>query len=51
MNAVDLEIAMLKWLIAVIACLYDQFFSNKLVPVLQGGQSFMKTTFISLVAD
>ncbi len=44
------KIAMSNWLIAAIAALYEDNFSCKIVPILQGGQSFKKTTFISRIA-
>ncbi|PJC86010.1 virulence-associated E family protein [Vibrio sp. HA2012] len=54
MNAKDLklaEIVMKRWFVSVVACLYEDRFSSKLVPVLQGGQSFKKTAFISRLAN
>ncbi len=42
---------MVKFLVACVACLYQQRFSNKLVPILQGGQSFRKTAFIRRFAS
>lgn len=54
MNARDnsgARIAMRKWFVACIAALYEPSFSCKLVPVLQGDQSYMKTAFISRFAN
>ncbi|WP_421308196.1 VapE domain-containing protein [Aeromonas veronii] len=40
-----------KWLVSCVAALYEQRFSTKLTPVLKGGQSFMKTAFVSRLAS
>lgn len=45
------KIAMRKWFVAAIAALYESTFECKLVPVLQGKQSFKKTAFISRLAS
>lgn len=42
---------MKKWLISAIAAVYEQHFSSKLVPVLKGGQSTYKSTFLSRVCS
>jgi predicted P-loop ATPase len=42
---------MVKFLVGCVACLYENRFSNKLVPILQGGQSFCKTAFIRRFAS
>ncbi|WP_295899458.1 VapE domain-containing protein [uncultured Vibrio sp.] len=48
----DLAKAVLtKFLISVVAAVFEPRFSSKLVPVLQGGQSFRKTAFIRRFAD
>lgn len=54
LNAKDSELAiaiMKKWLVGCVASLYENTFSSKLVPVLQGEQSYMKTAFISRLAN
>ncbi|WP_350654799.1 VapE domain-containing protein [Pseudoalteromonas sp. D48-MNA-CIBAN-0056] len=54
LNAKDEQLAdsiMKHWLVACIACIYEDIFRGKLVPVLQGGQSFRKTAFIERVAS
>lgn len=54
LNAKDKELAnlvMRKWLVGCVASLYEHKFSSKLVPILQGGQSFRKTAFISRIAS
>ncbi|OLQ77614.1 virulence-associated E family protein [Photobacterium proteolyticum] len=54
MNPKDMRIAkavMTKWLVACVAALYESHFSCKIVPILQGGQSFKKTAFISRFAN
>nr|WP_087017056.1 VapE domain-containing protein [Thaumasiovibrio subtropicus] len=54
MNAKDSNLAqavMVKWLVACVAAIYEAQFSCKIVPVLQGGQSFKKTAFISRFAN
>ncbi|WP_052771954.1 VapE domain-containing protein [Vibrio mexicanus] len=53
MNAKDKELAscvMRKFFIAVVASVFETPFSSKLIPVLQGGQSFRKTAFIKRFA-
>ncbi|OED84645.1 VapE domain-containing protein [Vibrio breoganii] len=45
------NIALRKWLIGAIACLYVPNFMSKLVPVLQGDQSAMKTAGIARIAN
>lgn len=54
LNAKDKEMArnvMTKWLIGCVASLYVHKFKSKLVPILQGDQSFMKTAFIERISD
>jgi predicted P-loop ATPase len=54
LNAKDPELAnavMKKWLVGCVASLYEKTFSSKLVPVLQGEQTYMKTAFIRLLAS
>lgn len=54
LNAKNEKIAKLiisKWLVAAIGAIYEDSFSCKLVPVLQGEQSYMKTAFISRIAN
>ena len=47
-----LAVAVIKhWLVGCVASLYETNFSSKLVPVLQGGQSFKKTAFVSRIAN
>ncbi|MCK8078336.1 virulence-associated E family protein [Vibrio sp. 1CM2L] len=53
MNARDTNLArvvMTKFFTACVAALYEKSFVGKLVPVLQGGQSFKKSAFISRFA-
>lgn len=40
-----------RWLIGCVASLYEDEFKSKLVPVLQGGQSYRKTAFIERIAN
>ncbi|MCX4041388.1 ATPase [Aeromonas hydrophila] len=42
---------MKPWLVGCVAALYEKRFSSKLVPVLQGGQSFMKSAWITRVCS
>ncbi|WP_232323262.1 virulence-associated E family protein [Photobacterium sp. J15] len=54
MNAKDKSIALVvmkKWFVACVAAIYEPSFSCKVVPVLQSGQSFRKTAFISRFAN
>lgn len=44
------RIVMRKWLIGVVASLYESEFRSKLIPVLQGEQSWMKSAFIERIA-
>ncbi|MDU0354494.1 VapE family protein [Paraglaciecola aquimarina] len=39
-----------RWLVACVASLYEPNFKSKLVPVLQGEQSFRKTAFVERIA-
>ncbi|WP_338364649.1 VapE domain-containing protein [uncultured Pseudoalteromonas sp.] len=39
------------WLVGCVASLYEKNFNSKLVPVLQGDQSFRKTAFVSRFAE
>ncbi len=43
-------IVMRKWLIGCVACLYEPEFRSKLIPVLQGEQSWRKSAFIERIA-
>ncbi|MCG7570769.1 virulence-associated E family protein [Pseudoalteromonas sp. CNC9-20] len=45
------ELILKKWLTGCVASLYEETFSSKLVPVLQGDQSFMKTSAISRICS
>ncbi|MEZ8127960.1 VapE domain-containing protein [Enterovibrio norvegicus] len=45
------DVALGKWFVAAVAALYEPNFTCKLVPVLQGEQSFKKTAYISRFAD
>ncbi|MBE4085069.1 virulence protein [Vibrio parahaemolyticus] len=45
------NIVLLHWLVACVACLFVRNFKSKLVPVLQGEQSFKKTAFVERVAN
>ncbi len=54
MNAKHRELAQITlkhWLVGCIASLYEPNFKSKLVPVLQGGQSFKKTAFVERLAQ
>ena len=44
------SIVMRKWLTGVVASLYEPVFRSKLIPVLQGEQSWMKSAFIERIA-
>ena len=44
------RIVMRKWLIGCVASLYEPEFRSKLIPVLQGEQSWMKSAFIERMA-
>ena len=44
------SIVMRKWLTGVVASLYEPEFRSKLIPVLQGEQSWMKSAFIERLA-
>lgn len=39
-----------KWLVGCVASLYEPRFKSKLVPILQGAQSFRKTAFVERMA-
>jgi len=39
-----------RWLIGTVASLFEPTFKSKLVPILQGGQSFKKTAFVERIA-
>lgn len=41
------ELILTRWITGCVASLYEETFSSKLVPVLQGEQSYMKTSAIS----
>ena len=43
-------LAMKRWCVGAVASLYEENFKSKLVPVLQGGQSFRKTAFVDRIA-
>ncbi|MDV5062095.1 VapE domain-containing protein [Vibrio diabolicus] len=45
------SIVLLHWLVACVACLFVRNFKSKLVPVLQGEQSFKKTAFVERIAN
>ncbi|ELA9311749.1 VapE family protein [Vibrio parahaemolyticus] len=45
------KIVLLHWLVACVACLFVRNFKSKLVPVLQGEQSFKKTAFVERIAN
>lgn len=45
------QIVLKRWLVGVVACLYEDYFKSKLVPVLQGDQSFKKTAFVERIAQ
>lgn len=54
LNAKDRESAQIVlrcWLTGCVASLYEKRFSSKLVPVIQGEQSYMKTTAISRICS
>ena len=40
-----------KWLIGCVACLYETEFRSKLIPVLQGEQSWRKSAFIERIMN
>lgn len=44
-------ITLKHWLVGCIASIYEPYFKSKLVPVLQGGQSFKKTAFVERIAQ
>lgn len=47
----ELAVAVIKhWLVGCVASLYEPTFKSKLVPVLQGDQSYKKTAFIERIA-
>ena len=53
-NAKSPDVAKLvleHWLTGCVASLYEEIFSSKLVPVIQGDQSFMKTSAISRICS
>jgi predicted P-loop ATPase len=50
-NPEDAKVILKHWLIGCVASLYEQSFSSKLVPILQGEQSYMKTTAISRICN
>ena len=45
------HITLKHWLVGCIASLYESNFKSKLVPILQGGQSFKKTAFVERFAQ
>ncbi len=45
------NIVLLHWLVSCVACLFVRNFKSKLVPVLQGEQSFKKTAFVERIAN
>ncbi|OBU22903.1 hypothetical protein AYY22_07840 [Photobacterium kishitanii] len=48
---IELSLNVLKhWLVGCVASLYESNFKSKLVPVLQGEQSYRKTAFIERIA-
>lgn len=42
---------LLHWLVGCVACLFVPNFKSKLMPVLQGEQSFKKTAFVERIAN
>lgn len=54
LNAKDPELAIAvlwPWLVGCIACLYESRFSTKLTPIIQGGQSFKKSAWLSRIGS
>jgi predicted P-loop ATPase len=49
-NLVLAQLVLKRWLVGVVASLYEPSFKSKLVPILQGEQSFRKTAFIERLA-
>ena len=45
------QATMKRWLVGVVASLYEPIFKSKLVPVLQGSQSYRKTAFVERIAN
>jgi predicted P-loop ATPase len=45
------QIVLKRWLVGCVASVYERTFKSKLVPILQGGQSFRKTAFVERIAD
>ncbi|HFQ5336110.1 TPA: VapE domain-containing protein [Vibrio vulnificus] len=45
------RVVMKRWLVGCIASLYESNFKSKLVPIIQGEQSFTKTAFIARLAS
>ncbi|WP_082633162.1 VapE domain-containing protein [Lacimicrobium alkaliphilum] len=50
-NPGDAKVVLQHWLIGCVASLYEADFSSKLVPIIQGDQSFMKTTAIKRICS
>ncbi len=44
------ESVLTRWLVGCVASLYEPTFKSKLVPILQGDQSYMKTAFVERIA-
>jgi len=54
LNAEHEELAqsvMKRWLVGCVASVYEPTFKSKLVPVLQGAQSYRKTAFVERIAN
>lgn len=48
----ELAQAVLKrWLVGIVASIYEPIFKSKLVPILQGGQSYRKTAYVERIAN
>jgi len=45
------NIVLKRWLVGCVASIYAHNFKSKLVPVLQGEQSYMKTAFVGRIAN
>ncbi len=50
-NPVTAKMVLKHWLIGCVASLYEEKFSSKLVPILVGDQSDMKTTALTRICD
>jgi predicted P-loop ATPase len=45
------QVVLKRWLVGCVASIYEPTFKSKLVPVLQGKQSYRKTAFVERIAD